>query len=108
MTRISITQKAAATIAAAHVLSGTAARAATAHQEQHKELELRASGGSIHLLVLANLKAELHAGTSRGSVRCDLPLQGSVKKRSIDAKVNGGGPKVHLHTSGGSVTAARR
>ncbi len=71
-------------------------------------LELTTSGGSIHLTVPNDFKADLTASTSGGKVNCDLPVEGTVKPSSINGKVNGGGPKVSLSTSGGSIKVAKR
>lgn len=71
-------------------------------------LELSTSGGSIQLAVPADFQADLNASTSGGGVACELPVQGTVKRSSIQGKVNGGGPQVTLRTSGGSINVARR
>jgi len=74
------------------------------------ELALKTSGGSIHLTVPGNFKADLEAKTSGGVVRCTLPLEvhGKLKKSKISGKINGGGPKVTLKTSGGNIKVAKR
>lgn len=77
-------------------------------QQIEKRLELSTSGGSINLAVPHDFKADLEASTSGGKVVCDLPLQGTVKRSSVNGKVNGGGPQVSLHTSGGSINVAKR
>jgi hypothetical protein len=41
-------------------------------------------------------------------VDCELPVDGASKRNSIHGKVNGGGPKVTLHTSGGSIKVVKR
>jgi hypothetical protein len=73
-----------------------------------ESLELSTSGGSINLSVPDDFKADLNASTSGGRVECELPLQGTVKRNSVHGKVNGGGPKVTLSTSGGSIKVAKR
>ncbi len=73
-----------------------------------ESLELSTSGGSINLSVPDDFKADLNASTSGGRVECELPLQGTVKRSSVNGKVNGGGPKVTLSTSGGSIKVAKR
>jgi hypothetical protein len=87
--------------------SGGSIRAEVANQIE-QPLELRTSGGSIQLTVPDDFKADLHASTSGGSVHCDLPLAGTVKKSTIKGTINGGGPKVTLSTSGGSIQVAKR
>ena len=71
-------------------------------------LELSTSGGNINLAVPGNFKADLQASTSGGRVACGLPLEGRIKPSSINGRVNGGGPEVRLHTSGGNIEVAKR
>jgi len=73
-----------------------------------RPVELSTSGGSIKLAVPGDFKADLNASTSGGHVDCELPVQGTVKRNSVRGKVNGGGPNVTLHTSGGSIKVAKR
>ncbi len=73
-----------------------------------KPLELNTSGGNISLAVPGDFKADLQASTSGGRVACELPLEGRIKPSSINGKVNGGGPEVTLHTSGGNIEVAKR
>ena len=70
--------------------------------------ELSTSGGGIKLAVPGDFKADLDARTSGGSVDCELPVQGTIKRSSLNGKVNGGGPKVTLRTSGGSIKVTKR
>jgi len=71
-------------------------------------LELSTSGGNINLSVPGDFKADLQASTSGGRVACQLPLEGRIKPSSINGKINGGGPEVILHTSGGNIEVAKR
>jgi DUF4097 and DUF4098 domain-containing protein YvlB len=73
-----------------------------------KPLELSTSGGNISLTVPGDFKADLQASTSGGRVACKLALEGRIKPSSINGKVNGGGPNVTLHTSGGNIEIAKR
>jgi hypothetical protein len=73
-----------------------------------KPLELSTSGGNINLAVPGDFKADLDASTSGGTVACNIPFEGKLKPSSIKAKVNGGGPEVTLHTSGGNIEVAKR
>lgn len=71
-------------------------------------LELSTSGGGIKLAVPGDFKADLDARTSGGGVDCELPIQGTIKRSSIAGQLNGGGPKVTLRTSGGSIKVSKR
>jgi len=55
--------------------------------------------------VPADAEFNLDAEASGGGVHCDLPvtMQGSGSATKLKGPVNGGGPVVHLETSGGGV-----
>jgi DUF4097 and DUF4098 domain-containing protein YvlB len=63
------------------------------------------SGGGIEVKMASNVAIDLDAQTSGGSVSTEFPVsvQGELKKNHLQSKVNGGGPKVKLGTSGGSI-----
>jgi DUF4097 and DUF4098 domain-containing protein YvlB len=63
------------------------------------------SGGGIDLKLAEKVAIDLDAHTSGGSVSTDLPVtvQGTMKHNELRSKVNGGGPKLTLETSGGSI-----
>lgn len=68
-----------------------------------EDATLRTSGGSINAKFPANVQINLDASTSGGRVSTEFDVDGRIKKRSIKGKINGGGPEISLHTSGGSV-----
>ena len=55
--------------------------------------------------VPADAAFNLDAEASGGGVHCDLPVtvQGKREHDELKGTVNGGGPVVHLETSGGGV-----
>lgn len=70
------------------------------------ECELSTSGGGITLTVDKTAAFDLDASSSGGGVNADglvITLKGGAKRNSLKGAVNGGGPRVKLHTSGGSV-----
>lgn len=69
-----------------------------------KDASLTTSGGSITAYLPDDIAVDLDASTSGGRVRSDFDVNGRVKKQSIRGEINGGGPKLKLRTSGGSVT----
>lgn len=71
-----------------------------------KPLDLSTAGGNIKLAVPGDFKADLTARTAGGNVNCDLPIDGDVKKNSVYGKINGGGKRVSLKTSGGNIKVA--
>jgi DUF4097 and DUF4098 domain-containing protein YvlB len=71
---------------------------------------LRTSGGTVTVTMAENIGVDLDARTSGGSVRTDFPVtvQEEIKRSSLQAKVNGGGPELHLRSSGGSIILKKK
>ncbi len=65
---------------------------------------LNTSGGSITAYLVEDIKIDIDASTSGGRVRSQFEIDGRVKKQSVRGEINGGGPKLKLHTSGGSIS----
>ncbi|GGW96464.1 DUF4097 family beta strand repeat-containing protein [Alteromonas halophila] len=68
-----------------------------------QDATLRTSGGSIKARLPEDVQIDLDASTSGGRVTTEFNVDGRIKKRSIDGEINGGGPRLTLQTSGGSV-----
>ncbi len=70
-----------------------------------EEIKLSTSGGGVTVKVPEGSAFNLDASTSGGGVTCDLPVavQGKLERQRIKGTVNGGGPAVSLHTSGGGI-----
>lgn len=68
-------------------------------------VKLDTSGGGITVEVPATAAFDLDADTSAGSVTCDLPIvvAGKKERDHLKGAVNGGGVKVSLDTSAGSI-----
>ena len=77
---------------------------ATLRKQPTANCRLTTSGGSVTAYLDPSIKVDLYASTSGGRVRSDIPVRGSIDKRSIKGDINGGGPDLVLKTSGGSVT----
>ncbi len=71
----------------------------------------KTSGGSVTVVLGEKVAVDVDAQTSGGRVTSDLPvatvIQGEQKKNEIRGKVNGGGPLITAHSSGGSVRLQR-
>ena len=69
------------------------------------DLRLETSGGGITVGLPENTAAELDALTSGGSVQSEIPLSSVEHKSrsSLKGKLNNGGAKLQLRTSGGSI-----
>lgn len=67
--------------------------------------KLSTSGGSVTVLVAPSVAVDLDARASGGGVSSDVPVtvQGRVEEDEIRGKINGGGPKLTLRTSGGGI-----
>lgn len=73
-------------------------------QQLVEDAELNTSGGSITAYLVSDVKIDINASTSGGRVRSEFEIDGRVKKTSVKGEINGGGPKLKLHTSGGSIS----
>jgi DUF4097 and DUF4098 domain-containing protein YvlB len=71
---------------------------------------LTTSGGTVTVTMAEDIGVDLDARTSGGSVRTDFPVtvRGEIKRSSLKAKVNGGGPELYLRSSGGSINLKRK
>ncbi len=79
--------------------------------EQPKDdCRLTTSGGNVTVYLSDKVGVNVDARTSGGRVRTDFPVmvRGEISKRSLVAKVNGGGPELYLRTSGGSISLKER
>lgn len=71
--------------------------------QPQKDASLTTSGGSITARLPSDVAVNLDASTSGGRVKSEFDVSGHVKKQRIRGRINGGGPEIKLHTSGGSV-----
>jgi len=74
-----------------------------------EECRLSTSGGSINVSLARDIHVDLDASTSGGSVWTDFPVSndGDRHHRELHAPLNGGGPLLYLHTSGGGISVRR-
>jgi DUF4097 and DUF4098 domain-containing protein YvlB len=62
------------------------------------------SGGNVEVVLPPGTSGEVAASTSGGNVRTDIPVTTSiVKEGRLEGTLNGGGPRIKAHTSGGDV-----
>jgi hypothetical protein len=56
-----------------------------------------------------NVAADIDAHTSGGGISTSIPIQvlGKQSDESLVGKVNGGGPKLYVRTSGGGISLKR-
>lgn len=84
--------------------SGGSVKAYISRQPE-SNCRLTTSGGSITVYMGEGIGVNVNARTSGGRVQTEFPvtLRGTINKRSLKAKINGGGPELYLRTSGGSI-----
>jgi DUF4097 and DUF4098 domain-containing protein YvlB len=75
----------------------------TVDKQLTEDAKLTTSGGSITAYLLADMQLDINASTSGGRVKSDFEIDGRMKKMSVKGSINGGGPKLTLKTSGGSI-----
>jgi DUF4097 and DUF4098 domain-containing protein YvlB len=68
--------------------------------------DVRTSDGSVALRVPGDLAADVELHTSDGHITTNIPIvvEGSVDGHDVRGKMNGGGNRLTVHTSDGSVT----
>lgn len=76
-----------------------------AQGQQTGDWDLNTGSGGIRVRLPESSKFNLMARTSSGSVSTDFPLtiQGTVNRHELSGSVNGGGPRLELHTGSGSI-----
>ena len=75
----------------------------TIDKQLTEDAKLTTSGGSITAYLFSDIQLDINASTSGGRVKSDFDINGKVKKMAIRGSINGGGPKLTLKTSGGSI-----
>lgn len=69
-----------------------------------RDLSLETTNGRISLAVPASLAANIDAETTNGSITTDLPVTTkNIDSNSLRGSVGGGGPRVRLRTTNGSI-----
>ncbi len=73
------------------------------------DMRIKTTNGSIELRLDAGVAASIYARTKNGSVSSDF--DGGVmdrRRRTLDLDLNGGGPRVELESSNGSIRVRKR
>jgi DUF4097 and DUF4098 domain-containing protein YvlB len=94
------------------VQAETSGGSISAHFNQNplKDCFLETSGGWITVSGPNDLHVDLDAETSGGHIYTAFPvtLSGEINPQSMLAKINGGGPRLHLRTSGGNIRVEKK
>ena len=74
-----------------------------------EDCRLSTSGGGIDVTLSKDIHVDLDASTSGGRVWTDFSVPYSDERHSsqLRAQLNGGGPRLYLHTSGGGISVHR-
>jgi hypothetical protein len=74
--------------------------------EMDADWTLRTTDGSIRLTLPQGFGADLDIEADDGSINSDHPmtLEGKLSRRSVQGQLYGGGYKLHIRTSDGSVS----
>jgi hypothetical protein len=78
-----------------------------------QDCRLTSSGGSIDVRLAGDAHVDLDASTSGGHVMTDFPMpsggpyRGDRHPQELHGPINGGGPQLYLHTSGGGINVHR-
>jgi len=74
-------------------------------RQPRADSKLSTSGGGITVHLAANVALDIDAHTSGGDVASDIPVTilGKQNDSSLNGKLNGGGPKLVLRSSGGDI-----
>ena len=87
--------------------ASTSGGSVTAHisQQPKGECRLETSGGNVSVYLAKNIAVDLDAKANGGRVTSDfdVSLVGELRKTRMRGKINGGGPKLYLRTSSGTV-----
>ena len=69
-----------------------------------EDVEMKTSNGSVELRLNSGVAASVYARTRNGSVSSDFPggIQGE-RRRTLELDLNGGGPRVELRSTNGSI-----
>jgi len=79
-----------------------------------RQLELSTRNGGVHIEMPQNYSAHLQTETVNGGVKSDFPLPaapaqiGRNRPRNLDMNVGGGGALIHVATTNGGITLARK
>ncbi len=73
--------------------------------QENEDMTFRTTNGSIEVVFPEDLKADVEAKTTNGSVRTDFPIEvlGKMSKRKLKGTIHGGGARLILHTTNGSI-----
>ncbi len=75
---------------------------------EDKGVSMETTNGSITLRLASSTKGQLDASTTNGSIASELPLTVSKSsKKHLVGALNGGGPRIELETTNGSINISK-
>jgi DUF4097 and DUF4098 domain-containing protein YvlB len=75
-------------------------------QQPKGDCTLTTSGGGVQVRLAPDVRVDVQASSSGGRVRTAVPITvvGEISRNRVTGTLNGGGPLLKLHTSGGGVS----
>jgi DUF4097 and DUF4098 domain-containing protein YvlB len=79
-------------------------------RQPNADSRLVSSGGGINVSLAGDVRADLEAHTSGGGIDSNVPVTvlGKQSENDLVGKINGGGPRLVVRTSGGGITLKRQ
>lgn len=74
------------------------------------DIDLKTTNGAIKLYLPESTRADIRATTTNGSISTDFPLEvsGRFTRKRLRGSINGGGGKIDLDTTNGSIRILQR
>ena len=78
--------------------------------EEDEDMSFKTTNGGIKVYFPENFRAYVNASTTNGSIKTDFPIgvRGKLSKRRLRGEINGGGGRIGLHTTNGSIRILER
>lgn len=81
------------------------------HQvEALSDMEFQTTNGGIRLYLPSEIAASIEARTTNGTIDTDFPIQvqGTFRRNRLEGNINGGGGRIELRTTNGSIRIRER
>jgi len=78
--------------------------------DEDEDMSFKTTNGDIKVIFPKDLRAYVDASTTNGRIKTDFPIEvrGELSKRKLRGQINGGGARIDLHTTNGSITILQR
>ncbi|MFQ5636478.1 MAG: DUF4097 domain-containing protein [bacterium] len=78
--------------------------------DEDEDMSFKTTNGGIVAYFPRDFRAYVNAKTTNGSIKTDFPIEvrGRISKRRLKGSIHGGGGKIELHTTNGSIKILER